>query len=247
MKVGIAQMPMDWTVEGNTKTICNVVNKNHDLDVLVFPELAITGFHRDIKNQAQKHLVDNALNEVSIQCQLSNTLVFIGYPLNENNKVYNVYSAINEMGTLEIVWRKVGLTQSECTFFESGDKRSILEHPLGTFSSYLCREASDFNWVVEQLSVQSPSYILWPSYIGQSEFSVNTESTNYEEGSKKIAKSLSAMVIQCNWPNSLNNSNDKGLGGSKIISSHGDIIAKLPFDKNCIGVFDTTTHELVIR
>ena len=247
MKIGIAQIPMDWTVEGNTKTICNIVSKNHDLDILVFPELAITGFHRDIKNQAQQHLVESALNEISIQCQLSNTLVFVGYPLNENNKVYNVYSAINEQGTLEIVWRKVGLTPSECTFFESGDKRSIFEHPLGTFSSYLCREASDVNWVVEQLSVQSPSYILWPSYIGQPESSVNTESTNYEEGSKKIAQSLSAMVIQCNWPNSLNNPNDNGLGGSKIISSHGDIIAQLPFDKNCIGIFDTTTHELVIK
>ncbi|MUJ20610.1 carbon-nitrogen hydrolase family protein [Aliivibrio fischeri] len=247
MKVGIAQMPMDWTVEGNTKTICNIVTKNHDLDVLVFPELAITGFHRDIKNQAQQHLVENALNEISIQCQLSHTLVFIGYPLNENNKVYNAYAAINEQGTLAIVWRKVGLTPSECTFFESGDKRSVLEHPLGTFSSYLCREASDVNWVIEQLSSQSLSYTLWPSYIGEAESSINAESTNYDAGSKKIAQSLSAMVIQCNWPNSLNNPNDNGLGGSKVISSHGDIIAQLPFDKNCTGVFDTTTHELVIR
>ncbi|RYU47534.1 carbon-nitrogen hydrolase family protein [Aliivibrio finisterrensis] len=247
MKVGIAQMPMDWTIEGNAKTICNIVTKNYDLDVLVFPELAITGFHRDIRNQAHQHLVENALNEISIQCQLSDTLVFIGYPLNENNKVYNAYTAINEQGTLAIVWRKVGLTPSECTFFESGDQRSILEHPLGTFSSYLCREASDVNWIIEQLSSQSPSYILWPSYIGEAESSINAESTNYDAGSKKIAQSLSTMVIQCNWPNSLNNPNDNGLGGSKIISSHGNIIAQLPFDETCIGVFDTMTHELVIR
>lgn len=238
---------MDWTIEGNAKTICNIVTKNYDLDVLVFPELAITGFHRDIRNQAHQHLVENALNEISIQCQLSDTLVFIGYPLNENNKVYNAYTAINEQGTLAIVWRKVGLTPSECTFFESGDQRSILEHPLGTFSSYLCREASDVNWIIEQLSSQSPSYILWPSYIGEAESSINAESTNYDAGSKKIAQSLSTMVIQCNWPNSLNNPNDNGLGGSKIISSHGNIIAQLPFDETCIGVFDTMTHELVIR
>ncbi|MGF1768374.1 carbon-nitrogen hydrolase family protein [Enterovibrio makurazakiensis] len=247
MKVGIAQMPMSWTVEENTKTICNTIAENRDLDILVFPELTITGFHRDIKNQAQQHVIENSLNEISTQCQQSNTLIFVGYPLIENSKIYNAYAAINKLGYSEIVWRKVGLTPSESTFFESGDKRAVFEHELGTFSAYLCCEANDINWVIEQLSSKSPSHVLWPSYIGQAESSVNAEHANYEADSKRIARSLSAMVIQCNWPHSLNNPNNSGLGGSIIISSNGDVIAQLPFDETCVGVFDTTTQKLMMR
>ncbi|MDN3617330.1 nitrilase-related carbon-nitrogen hydrolase [Vibrio gallaecicus] len=247
MKVGIAQMSMNWTVEENTKTICNIISEHRDLDILVFPELAITGFHREIKKQTQSSIIENALKEISTQCKKSKILAFIGYPLVKGRVVYNAYAAVNEQGCIEPIWCKIGLTEGESTFFKPGYERPVLKHKLGVFSTYLCREASDVSSVVEQLSAESPSYILWPSYIGKRELPFKTESATYDTDSAKIARSLVAMVIQCNWPHSLNNPKNHGLGGSKIISNNGGVIAQLPFDEVCVGVFSTTTQSFEVR
>lgn len=247
LKIGIAQIPMYWTVKENTETICKTITDNQDVDVIVFPELAITGFHRSIKEETQASLITAALDKISVQCLESNTLTFVGHPFIKNNKIYNAYSAINEQGNIDLVWKKVGLTPSEATFFEAGVNRTVLNHPLGSFSSIFCREASDVNLVVGELLSKSPSYIIWPSYIGDAKKEKNMTDINYDLGTKSIAKQLSAKVIQCNWAHSLNEPSRCGLGGSKIFSTNGDITAQLPFDECCIGIFDTIANRMQIR
>ncbi|UUM32279.1 hypothetical protein [Vibrio japonicus] len=43
MKIGIIQMQMSWTIEENLRTISEHVKSLDDLDVLLFPELALCG------------------------------------------------------------------------------------------------------------------------------------------------------------------------------------------------------------
>ena len=49
VKIGVVQMSMGWTVRENLKTIVSHVENMRALDALVFPELSLSGFHRNIK------------------------------------------------------------------------------------------------------------------------------------------------------------------------------------------------------
>ena len=54
MKVGVVQMRMGWTVRENLKTIVSHVENMRALDALVFPELSLSGFHRNIKQESEQ-------------------------------------------------------------------------------------------------------------------------------------------------------------------------------------------------
>ncbi|MEJ2765343.1 carbon-nitrogen hydrolase family protein [Photobacterium sp. MCCC 1A19761] len=246
MKIGIVQMPMAWTLEKNVNVICSTITKHAALDVLVFPELAITGFHRKIPRESCPDRISQALTQIKKHCRQSKTLAFIGYPIIDHGKIYNGYAAIDEHGMIAATWRKVGLTESEATFFEPGVGRDVFAHTFGRFSTFICREASDYDWFIEEVSVHQPEYIIWPGYVSQPEVVPLQVGEDYDEGASKIALTLKAVVVQCNWPQSLNKAGEEnlGLGGSKIFGPTGEVLCQLPLDQPCLAVFDTESLAL---
>jgi len=80
----------------NVNDICKRIEENKDLDILVFPELCVTGYScgdlfylNDLLSGALKGI--EQIKQFSV---ISNTLVFIGAPLLFHNKLYNCAIAI---------------------------------------------------------------------------------------------------------------------------------------------------------
>lgn len=240
-------MPMSWQLSTNTDFICQTIKSFAHLDILVFPELATTGFHRNLP-KVTKEQSEGALDQIATSCSIHNIVAFVGHPSWQEDKIYNTYSCINEQGELAVSWAKIGLTDSEKTFFTAGVTRQIWPHSLGRFGSFICREANDAAWVVEQFKAQQADILFWPSYIGLTSTSpkAKSELSRFDQDAANIAHNLNTVVIQCNWPNALNLDNAIGMGTSKIFNRQGEVLHQLPKDLPCLGIFDSQLSSLEV-
>ena len=91
----------------NVKEICKIIDsiKNEDIDILVFPELSLTGYtcgdlfyQHTLLNETLK-----ALNELVQYTKNINTLLFVGAPLLFQYKLYNCAIAISNGKILGVV------------------------------------------------------------------------------------------------------------------------------------------------
>lgn len=250
MKIGIVQMPMQWTTEENSATICQYIAQHEDLDYLVFPELSLSGFHRNIIAQSDKYTVDNAINLVAQACRKYQVNAFIGAPVTVESAIYNSYLAISAEGKCLTRWDKVGLTPSEARIFSAGTARNIIKLGSSYVTSFMCREADDHEWLISTVGHAPLNFILWPSYIchGDGEGSDDgTIQSGYFAGASSIARNLQSVVIQCNWPCSVNDAGIKGMGGSRIYGSDGETLYTMPRDEVAVGVFDLNEKTFAVR
>ena len=244
MKLGIIQMEMHWTLDENVTTIAHYMSQYHELDALVFPELSICGFHRNVHAESQPKRVNEAIEHLCHLAQKHQITVFVGAPVTKSDKVYNQYLCISEQGNVSAQWDKIGLTPSESTFFTKGEKRNTVNIKGINTNALICREAEDVDWYISTVQNTNPDLVLWPSYIGQSPQKI--EARSYYTGAPHIANQLNAFVVQCNWPHALNDTSLRGLGGSNIYDTNGECIATMPFDEVSVGVLDTTTAEFTV-
>jgi len=82
MKVAIAQIAMRWTTAENLAAILQAMERahGHSAQLCCFAELAITGFHRRIGDEAQPHRVAAALAAVQAQARALRLAVSVGAP-----------------------------------------------------------------------------------------------------------------------------------------------------------------------
>ncbi|MCE7729838.1 carbon-nitrogen hydrolase family protein [Vibrio campbellii] len=235
MKVGVVQMRMGWTVRENLKTIVSHVENMRALDALVFPELSLSGFHRNIKQESEPQTIRHAIQAL---CKLAfdyKTTLFIGAPLTEGERIFNSYLCIDVNGDVVAQWNKVGLTESETKFFARGERRELLNLAQSSITSVMCREVDDIEWFLSEVQEQA-NLIIWPSYIGQQ--SQEQQTQGYYERASLIAKEAGAFVVQCNWPHALNDPNLRGMGGSHIYDDSGQCIYTMSVDKESVCILD---------
>ena len=93
MKIVLAQInPTVGDILGNYKKIINNISKfNNNADLIVFPELSISGYPLEdlVLKDSFLNEISFILNKLSKYCLNKNIAVIIGAPLKENNLIYN--------------------------------------------------------------------------------------------------------------------------------------------------------------
>ncbi len=242
MKVAVVQMPMSWTTIENSKVIVDVIRHYHSCaDILLFPELAITGFHRNVVKECQPKWVEAAMARVKAECQCYGVAVGLGYPRHQLGNYYNSFLLIDQQGNEITHWDKVGLTDSEHRFFTPGSDKPTADFYGYKVSTMLCREADDTVMLESELGDKNLDVLFWPSYI---DLKRTQTQSGFIANATKTARSLECYVIQCNWPKLLNEVGDKKvMGESVIIHPTGEVIARMPANQTCVSVFDIETNQ----
>ncbi|MFA7564481.1 MAG: nitrilase-related carbon-nitrogen hydrolase, partial [Candidatus Neomarinimicrobiota bacterium] len=98
IKIGLAQInPVLGDLPGNAKKITNFIKEadQQGIDLLIFPELAITGYlPQDLL--LNRSFIDcnlQCLNKITAACR-SSMVVILGYVARENGKLYNAAAVI---------------------------------------------------------------------------------------------------------------------------------------------------------
>jgi predicted amidohydrolase len=251
--LAIVQQPMEWTTAGNVEHILAALAQaaEQGADVCVFPELALTGFHRGIRGEALPAVVEPALERVRSACRDRAIACVLGLPtFGTGDAVLNSYVFIDAAGETALTVHKNGLTPAEQTFFQPGVDRPAAMFAGHLSSTVMCREIDDLETIALQWQDVPVELIFWPALVGQHPGTVLTEGKDptdlgYVRGTAELARRLEAYVVQSNWPVALNTPESTYLGESKVYAPNGEILLQLPRDQAGIGVF--TLGERVYR
>jgi len=245
LRIAIVQPPMAWTTDENVARIVAVLRAaaEQGATLCVFPELALTGFHRGIRDQAAPAIVAAALVRVRTACREHAVGCALGTPtFTAESKVRNSYLVIDAAGEIVSTVSKNGLTPAELTFFEAGTDRVVRHFAGRACTTVLCREIDDLESISVQLREVPAELIFWPSIVGSPPGTLHptqedTDDPGYLKRTATLARRLAAFVVQSNWPNALNTPERSHLGESKVFAPDGEVLLTLPRDEVGFGVF----------
>ena len=243
--IAIVQQPMAWTAPQNVAHIVAAlaVAAQEGAAIAVFPELALTGFHRGIREQAMPATVEAALQQVRAACRAHRIVCALGAPtFAANGATLNSYLHINAAGEIVSAVSKNGLTPAELTFFAPGTERPVMQFAGRTCTTVMCREIDDLESVAAQLQSKEVDLVFWPSMVGNPPGTIHptpedTADLGYFKRTAVLAQRLDAFVVQSNWPQALNTPDSTYLGESKAYAPDGEILLTLPRDEAGVGVF----------
>ncbi len=213
--------------------------------ICVFSELAVTGFHRRIRDEATPEKVDPAVACIRSLCKSLGMACAVDAPsFGAGARVYNSYLHIDERGQLAGQVDKTGLTVAEATFFHGGWARPVAVLQGRKVSAVMCREIEDSVLVEHHLPPGAAELIFWPGLIGTSP---EPGSNDVGEEAQRLARRQTAWLIQNNWPGSLNLPDDDPLqtvlGGSRVIAPSGELMLRLPMRAAGLATFDIGATE----
>ncbi len=246
LRLAIAQQAMHWTTNENTAQIVASIKAAaaQGASLCVFPELALTGFHRRIREQALPDVVAPALQRVRDACREHAVACMLGTPtFAADGAVLNSYVFIGADGVVGATMSKNGPTAAELTFFQRGAARPVFGFEGRACTTVMCREVEDLDEVVAQLRNDPVDLVFWPSLTGQAPGTVldspeATEDLGYLRRAGLVAQRLGAFVVQSNWPQALNTPDHTHLGESKVYDGAGELLLTLPRDEAGVGVFN---------
>jgi omega-amidase len=244
LRVGIAQQPMAWTAVENLRHIQASLAQAaaRDARICVFPELALTGFHRRIREQASLSTVTGAMRQVQEACCRCRIACALGTPtFGDDGAILNSYVIVAADGRIVSVASKVGLTPSEQTFFKAGATRELVELEGRSCTTVMCREVDDVDNIERQLASDVIDVVFWPSLVGHPPGTVHpapedTADLGYVARTAVLARRLEAYVVQSNWPHALNTPGSTHHGESKVYAPDGEILLTLPRDTSGVAV-----------
>ena len=251
LRVAIAQQPMAWTTGENVEHILAALDiaANEGAQLCLFPELALTGFHRQIRTEAKPGIVEPALRRVQDACRKAGIASLLGLPtFGADGNIRNSYAFIGTDGELGSTVHKNGLTPAELTFFAAGDDRPTLRFADRTCSTVMCREIEDVDAIATQLANEPVQLMFWPSIVGSPPGTIiepqrEVQDLGYVERAATFARRLRSHLVQCNWPQALNTPEASYQGQSKVYAPDGEILLTLPRDAAGVGVFTLGERE----
>jgi omega-amidase len=180
MRLSIAQQSMHWTLEENAAEMHRAleISAQQGATLCVFPELALTGFHRQIVSLATEANTAPQVQAIARACATHRIAAAFGAPTyNESGQIFNSHLFIDAQGETVGVISKIGLTPAEATFFAPGVARPIVTVQGLRCTSVICREVEDVEDVCAQLSPGSIDLIFWPGAIRPSPDSEEARAT----------------------------------------------------------------------
>ena len=134
LKIAMAQVNLlVGAIQANTDRVLQIAREameHHQADLVAFPELTLTSYPPEdlLLRPSIKHRVDKALQRI-LDARLDIYLV-VGYPLQEDDKLYNALSVIKN-GQLLATYRKQHLPNyqvfDERRYFDAGDQPCVIE------------------------------------------------------------------------------------------------------------------------
>lgn len=245
LRIAIVQQPMAWTTPENLVHIVAALAlaAEQGAGIAVFPELALTGFHRGIRAEAVPATVEAALQQVRAACREHRIACGLGAPtFAADGTILNSYLHIDAAGEIVSSVSKNGLTPAELTFFAPGTERAVMQFAGRACTTVMCREIDDLDAIAAQLHADPVDLVFWPSMVGNPPGTIHpaaedSSDLGYFKRTAVLAQRLGAFVVQSNWPQALNTPESTYLGESKAYAPDGEILLTLPRDEAGVGVF----------
>lgn len=242
MRIAIVQMTMGWTAEENTRAVVDHLALAKPLapDVVLFPECAASGYHRQVPEQVSRRGIAASLRRIRAQCRRLELAAVVGTPLHptpDDDVIWNAAVAIDARGALQAVCPKAGLTGSERRYFRAGTGRPCFTVGAARASVILCREVREAKELKPLIG--GVDIVFWPGGITWNREGLGDPDDDVTPDiARSCARTLGSWLVQCNWPHSLNRPEITGMGGSVVLSPTGGLFHRCPEDEPGISLVE---------
>ncbi len=137
----MAQIRLAEEVAGNTRRILACIEEaaGQGVEILGFPETALTGYRFDAFAQVDFQEVEAALEEISGRLRGGRLHVILGTPTREKGAVYNSAVLLSPDGGRSS-YHKIHLVDYETAWFARGSRRVTFEVNAQRFGIMICRD-----------------------------------------------------------------------------------------------------------
>jgi predicted amidohydrolase len=141
MKIGVVQLNLTDSIRRNKKNILEYIHraKNDNIEILGFPETALTGYIFDDFLKADYSEVESSIQEISISIAQSKLHVILGTPYKAEKSVYNSVVILYPDGK-HLVYHKINLVDYEKKYFSKGNEKSVFNVNGCCFGVMICRD-----------------------------------------------------------------------------------------------------------
>jgi len=242
LRIAVAQIPMHWELRDNVEAMKHAlrVAREDGAEVCAFAELAVTGFHRRIVEWAKPEVSEPAVREIRSEAAALGIAATFGAPTYaEDGARFNSHVFVHSDGSVAGTVEKMGLTAPEATFFSPGTTRPVLSLGGIRCSAVICREIEDEAEVLHHLQPLGVGVVFWPGQMRPDPAKPMQDPPEYVVQAQRLAKALSAYVVQTNWPNALNRPEEgEHAGHSACIAPTGELLFRLPKRGEGVAVFN---------
>lgn len=158
-RVTVAQLaPAVGDVDANRETIESTLAHAQDTesDLVVFPELFLTGYHIGDDLEALTESASEALD--SIRSLTDDLVAVVGAPVSEEGEIYNSAVVLQD-GSIEGAYHKTHLWGDEPTTFTSGTRFPTFDTAVGTLGIEICYDL-EFPEVARQLTLNGADLLI---------------------------------------------------------------------------------------
>ncbi|KFF10782.1 hypothetical protein IW15_18980 [Chryseobacterium soli] len=145
MKIAAAQIqPVKGNILKNIENHNILINAavDHHVDMIIFPELSITGYEPELADQLSIHYEDSVLDIFQKTADENNINITVGMPTKYDDRLC-ISSIIFQPGRKREVYSKRNLFPTETSVFSKGDSFCQLEIIQNKISLAICYDLSD--------------------------------------------------------------------------------------------------------
>jgi len=131
MKIALASINQKWEDKAENKIVCIRCfehAKKSQVDLIIFPEMTLTGFSMNTRLTAEKLEDSKTINFFSQHSKSNKIASIFGVCLDEKSGTTNAAVFINKFGNIEKVYRKIHPFSfaGENTYFVSGNDTAVI-------------------------------------------------------------------------------------------------------------------------
>ena len=238
MRVAIAQIEaikgnVEENIENHLKWIKQAIQNNADM--LVFPELSVTGYEPDLAENLATNQDDTRLDEIQNLSDRNGITIGVGLPTKDESDVF-VSMIIFQPQKERITYSKQYLYPPEESIFKAGKNPLVLNFETEVVSPAICYEIS--NKAHCEFAKRNKATI----YIASVLSSINGIDADMEKLSD-IAKHNNLVTFMANYVGE--SGGYKCAGKSSVWDTTGKLIGQLDSETVGILIYDTETKEIV--
>lgn len=238
MRIAVAQTrPVKGDVEANIKAHKRLIALavGQGAEVLVFPELSITGYEPALAKELATTADDSKFDDLQLICNGSKITIGIGVPVQGENGVL-IGMVVFEPNKPRQVYNKRYLHADELPFFTAGEGQVFLNEGMDKIALSICYELSVPEHAADAHSQGAQIYV---SSVAKSAAGVvkAIDTLTRTAGRYRMAIVFSNCVGHCD-------DFDCG-GGTAVISKEGRLLAQLNAIDEGVLILDTDTEDVV--
>lgn len=232
MKIGLAQIkPHKGDIQQNILQHLEWIEKavKEDVDLIVFPELSLTGYEPDLAKDLALKAEDQRLNifqNISDQNEIS---IALGAPTQAKNGIL-ISMLIFQPKKTRTIYSKQILHSDEIPFFIEGAEQIILNRYDIQIAPAICYESLQTSHAFAAKDLGANLYL---ASVAKSQKGIDKASIHFP----KIAKEFEIPVLMVNSVGYCDNFFSGGQ--SAVWNSKGELLSQLNFETEGLLVFDT--------